>query len=290
MIDMHTHSLASDGSFSPSEIVKEAEKIGLYAFALTDHDTISGLEELELASERRGYARAVQGVEISARLGESSIHLCGLFINRSSVELGDLLKRARDGRNMRNIQITEKLNGLGFDISMEDVLGVSDGESVGRPHFAKILIKKGYFKTIQEVFDKLLKRGEPAYVERKLPSPGEAISAIHKSGGISIWAHPFARRNLNRRVFRESLDYIKDLGLDGLEAYYSTYDKGIQEYICQVAKEENLLISGGSDFHGENMDGVMLGSGMGGLLIPDEVFQPLQEAASKIKVIGDGSA
>ncbi len=278
---MHTHSCASDGSFSPSELVREAIRLGLYAFALTDHDTVSGIEELERASLELAYLRAVPGVEIAARFGEGSIHICGLFIDRFSSELNEILRWIREGRDKRNEKIIEKIQKLGYELYLNEVIESAGGESVGRPHFAKLLVSKGYFGTMQDVFDKLLKKGEAAYVERKLPSPEQAIDSIHKAGGISIWAHPFARKNLDRRQFRESLVYLKSLGLDGLEAYYSTYDKLTCEYLCQVAKDENMLISGGSDFHGENMDGVKMGSGMGGLSIPDAVFAPLDKHKPK---------
>ncbi len=283
MIDMHTHSNASDGSFSPSELLEEAMNRGLYAFALTDHDTLSGLDELDRAAAGKGYSRAVPGVELSVQIEDHSIHVCGLFVDRSSVGLRNTLEWTRERRDARNAKIIRKFNELGYDIRMEDILNVAKGESVGRPHMAKILVEKGHFKNIQDVFDKLLKKGESAYVERELPSPEKAVSAIRDAGGIAIWAHPFARRNMDRRKFRETLSYMKGVGLQGIEAYYSTYDRPTQDYLLQVAREEEMLVSGGSDFHGDNMEGVSMGAGMGGLKVPDRVFDELLEAKGKCR-------
>jgi len=278
MIDLHTHSTASDGSCTPSELIKEAIEKKLYAIALTDHDTISGLEEFENNAEKMGFSRAVSGVELSVRLRENSVHLCGLFINRNCEELISLLQWIRQKRNERNEKIIHNFNKLGYKITHEEFNEIAQGESQGRPHMASILVSKGYFASIQEVFDKLLKKGGNVYVERELPSPETAINIIKIAGGLPIWAHPFASKNIDRKNFRSDLKYLKSLGLVGIEAYYSTYTREIQEYLISVAKEENLLISGGSDYHGKLMDSVKLGEGMGGMCIPNEIFDNLRRA------------
>lgn len=276
MIDLHTHSTASDGSYSPEELILEAVKKGLYALALTDHDTVSGLFDFESSAQKYNFENFVPGVEISVRFKENSIHICGLFINKDSKNLSSLLSWIRNKRGKRNLRMIEKFKKLGYQISLEELNQIAVGESQGRPHMAKILVSKGYFKNTQDVFDKLLKKGEAVYVERELPSPETAISAIIEAGGIAIWAHPFSQRNLDRKNFRNNLSYLKGIGLAGLEAYYSTYTRDIQDYLLKTAKEEKMLISGGSDFHGHFVENVNLGTGMGGLSVPDGVFNDLK--------------
>jgi len=276
MIDLHTHSTASDGTSTPSELIEEAVKTKLYAIALTDHDTVSGLKECEEKAKDIGFSGAVSGVELSVRLRENSVHLCGLFINRKCEELISLLRWIRNKRDERNKKIIHNFNKLGYKITCEELNDTAVGESQGRPHMARILVSKGYFSDIQEVFDKLLKKGKDVYVERELPSPEMAVNIIKIAGGLPIWAHPFANKNIDRRSFRQDLKYLKSLGLVGIEAYYSTYTREIQDYLVSVANEENMLISGGSDYHGQLMDSVKLGKGMGGLSIPDEIFENLR--------------
>jgi predicted metal-dependent phosphoesterase TrpH len=278
MIDLHTHSSASDGSYSPSEILALAKKTGLTALAITDHDTVSGLEEFEQASTKLQYENAVQGVEMSVKIPNASLHICGLFIDRKNAELLALLKKIRGKRDERNLAIAEKLLALGYKISVDDVLKIAKGESVGRPHFAKVLVAKGYFKNTQEAFDRALKRGTCAYVDRMLPAPEEAISAIHGAGGLVFWAHPFGRKNFTKPRFISLLHELTQIGLDGIEAYYSTYDKETEKYLLSVSEKEGILVSGGSDFHGTNMDGIQIGTGDGNMAIPDRIFQELRDS------------
>ena len=166
MLDFHTHSTASDGSLSPTELLRAAVQAGLTAVALTDHDTISGLPEFLLAAEGQPIT-AIPGVEISSNLYNKEIHILGLFIDPDSTPLKIFLENARRNRNERNLLMLEKLNAIGYRITLEELQETARGESIGRPHVAEFLVKKGYFASVQEAFDSCLKRGGRAYTPRK---------------------------------------------------------------------------------------------------------------------------
>ena len=283
-IDLHTHSTASDGSFTPTELVAQAEKIGLAALALTDHDTVSGIPEfLEQAEKVEGLTPIV-GCEISINFSNKEIHIVALFIDYKNPQLLEMLDEARDNRNKRNEQIIRKLQSLDFDITMEDVLKVASGESVGRPHFADVLIRKGYFTERQEVFDAVLKRGRPAFCHRVLPTLERALETIHQAGGLAIWAHPVYRKKNERSYVRKTLRYMSKFEIDGVETQYPHYSEYQQQMLKEIATEMNLLESGGSDFHGENRPGVELGVGQGNLKIPYSMFELQKAAADKRKM------
>ncbi len=196
MIDLHTHSIASDGSDTPSELLGLALERKLTGIALTDHDTLSGLPEF-LARARGENIIAVPGLEISSSLYNKEIHILGLFIDPSSGKLADFLLKTRQNRNSRNSQILEKLNIMGYRITLEELESFAQGESIGRPHLARLLVKKEYFETIQDAFDHCLKRGARAYSPRVLAPPEESIRVIHEAGGLAFWAHPAANAPLS---------------------------------------------------------------------------------------------
>ncbi len=276
MIDLHTHSSASDGSDTPSALVSHAVEIGLHGIALTDHDTVSGIAEfLEAAS---GRIRAVPGLEISTSLYNKEIHILGLFVDPASEKLGEFLSLARDRRNERNKTILQKLNAMNYEISQKELEESAGGESVGRPHFARILVEKGYFESSQDVFDKCLKRGARAYTPRILPTPSESIDAIHEAGGLAVWAHPVYRSAGERAFVRKYLKKLVQFGLDGVEAYYSLYSPAQHAMLMEASVEHGILVSGGSDYHGENQNSVKLGSGGGSLAVPDAVLDCLEQA------------
>ena len=274
-VDLHTHSTASDGSCTPAEIVNMAAEKGLAAVALTDHDTVSGLEEFMREAENFPDLQAVPGVEISTDLLGSEAHIVGLFINYNCPSLNKLLKQIRKNRNHRNNLIIAKLRERGYDISLEEILTIAKGESVGRPHFAKILISKGYFSENQEVFDKCLKKGTPGYVKRQLPSPSEAIAEIHNAGGVAIWAHALYRRENEREYVSKTLKILIKAGLDGVETHYTTFSPEQQSLMQEFAERHQLLQSGGSDFHGSAHVKTTLGEGYGNLRVPEELFRQL---------------
>ena len=275
-IDLHVHSTASDGTFSPSELIDMAEKLDLAAIALTDHDTVSGLAEFLKRAETSS-VNAVPGVEVAVSWNYREPHILGLWVRDDCPELNSLLEEIRDNRHKRNDKIIEKLAENGYNITVDEIKEIGKGESIGRPHIAATLVKKGYFKTVKDVFSSCLARGGTGYVGRVLPDPKTAIEAIHKAGGMAFWAHPVHRHNSNTRDLFSNLKYLKSLGLDGVEAYYSQFSQGQHETLMKYAKELNMAVCGGSDFHGTNQPDVVLGKGRGSLSIPESVYDDLNK-------------
>lgn len=281
MLDFHTHSSASDGSDPPAELIRAAQRTGLSAIALTDHDTISGLPEFLRAAEASGVT-AVPGVEISSNLYNKEIHILGLFVDPVSPGLNAFLEAVRNKRNIRNQQMIEKLNIIGYQITLEELQNAAPGESVGRPHVAELLVKKGYFASIQEAFDSCLKRGARAYTPREPLPPGECINAIHAAGGLAFWAHPVYGARGERASVRRFLKVLVPLGLDGLEAYYSSFTERQTVMLNEMAQEFGILRTGGTDYHGEEVHpGIRLGIGTGDLCVPDELLPLMREKLEK---------
>jgi hypothetical protein len=274
MIDLHTHSNASDGASSPTELYAEAAALGLTAIALADHDTTGGLAEF-LAAARPGGPVAVPGVEVSVANADREVHIVGLFIRLGCDELEGLLREIRVNRDARNHKIIERLQQMGYGITLAEVRALAGGDSIGRPLFAQVLIGKGYFHEPQEVFDRCLKRGAPAYVPRVLPDPAAAIAAIHAADGLAIWAHALHRSRHEAAAFRQELDKLVDLGLDGIETLYSTFTPSQTALLTTIARERGLAVSGGTDYHGANQPSIRLGSGQGDMAIPDDIYLAL---------------
>lgn len=276
MIDLHLHSTASDGTLSPEEIVKKAMGIGLTAIALTDHDTIDGIEEFLKAAENLPIS-AVPGVEIAGAWNMREIHILGFWINCANKKLGALLENARLNRNIRNTTVIEKLNNKGYQVTHEELTSESKGEVIGRPHIASLLVKKKYFSTSQDVFSSCLARGSDCYTPRILPDVKDVIDSIHLAGGIAIWAHPLHRNKNDTRGTKIDILSMVGLGLDGVEAYYPQYTVRQHKLLMKYAEELKLAISGGTDFHGENQPTIKLAVGRGELNIPDEVYENLKK-------------
>ena len=285
LVDLHTHSTASDGSDSPSQLLKTAEEAGLAAVALCDHDTVSGLEEFETAAATSS-VEAIPGIEISTQLFKKEVHIVGLFVNRNSTALLEPLQYLRQARLDRNRQVIERLRTAGFMITEEDVAEFAAGESIGRPHIARALVKKGYFEDIYGAFAKCLKRGTPFYVPRKYLSPEESIRLIHEAGGLAIWAHPMHERRGDRAFLRKFLKEMIPWGLDGLEGYYALFTERQQAIAQAVAGELDLAISGGSDYHGVNQPSISIGNGQGNLMIPCSVLDALKQRLEKKRMTG----
>ena len=273
MVDLHTHSTHSDGTYSPEELINLAKKIGLKGLALTDHDTISGLKE---AFE---YANQVNlpflcGIEISIKYEKNGhFHLLGYFLSPEIPELDSVLQKLKEARKNRNKKLIEKLQNIGIDITYEELLNLGKGE-IGRPHIANLLVKKKVVKNVQEAFDKYLKKGAIAYVPKALLTPEEGIAIITKAKGIPVLAHPISLALSEEELF-DYLKYLKDLGLKGVEAYYSEHTREFTNFLLDCAKKLNLCVTGGSDFHGENKPDIKLGTGFGNLRVPEECFTNL---------------
>ena len=258
-IDLHTHTTASDGTLTPREVVALAKELGLGAVAITDHDTVSGLAEALAAGEETGM-RVVPGVELSSQLEQREIHIVGLGIHRESPALLALLAERREARVRRNRQLLERLAELGMVIPPEGLLT--------RTHVAEALARHGYAESTVDALQRYLIPGRPAWIAKKSPTPGECAAVIHEAGGKAFLAHldRIDQRDPERgkRLAREALR----MGLDGLEARYTTYTPAWEETADRMAAELGLLRSGGSDFHGARKPN-RLGSGLGGLWVPE---------------------
>lgn len=243
LADLHLHTNESDGTWSPTELVHEAIKLGLSAIAITDHDTTAGINEaLAVAPEK---IEVIPGIELSSREpnGED-VHILGLWIDPDSSDLNNQLAMFKEERIKRNGKILSKLNKLGININEEDVLQYAHKEIVSRSHIASALVNNKTVRTKQEAFDKFLTPGAPTYVERKTFAPEKAIELILNSGGVPVLAHPGLLNNL------DILPSLVKSGLVGLEVIHSTHTKKQTEFFLKLAKGYNLLPSGGSDCHG----------------------------------------
>jgi len=275
LIDLHTHSTASDGSFKPREIVLLAKKIGLRAVALTDHDTVKGLDEfMQAGTENK--LETVPGVELSAHFEKGTLHILGYFLDYKNPTLITKLKKFQQVRAERNPKIIKKLQALNIPITYEEVIAVSGGGQIGRPHIAKVLLDKGIVNTFDEAFQRFLKKGGPAYVEKEYISPKECIEIILEAGGLPVFAHPFTL-HLENRELEVFVKKLKTWGLEGIEIYYTEHTQEQINFYLYLAQRFNLCITGGSDFHGEQKKEIKLGFGYGNLRIPYSLLEKLKE-------------
>jgi len=259
LIDLHTHSTASDGSYSPAEVVRLAKEGGLAAMALTDHDTVDGLPEAMAAGEEFG-VEVIPGVEISAQFPGGTMHILGLFVEYHNGRLDQRLAVLKQARIDRNPRIIAKLNALGIPITMARVDRISGGGQVGRPHIARALMEAGYVQDLQEAFDKYLGWHRPAYVSKFRFPPDQALAMIREAQGIPVLAHPFTLGLGSASALKNLVIELKGLGLAGLEVYYSEHTPEQEALYLKLARELDLQISGGSDFHGLNKPEITLGS------------------------------
>ncbi|HEX6575138.1 MAG TPA: PHP domain-containing protein [Gemmatimonadaceae bacterium] len=241
-VDLHMHSTASDGALAPSAVVAAARDAGLSAIALTDHDTLAGLREAELAAEPLGI-RVVAGVELSAHDGAHEIHLLALHVQRRE-KLEQHLARFRDDRLVRAQNIVERLKGLGINVDIETVLEEAQGGAVGRPHVARALIRGGHVRDSREAFDRFLGAGKPGFIPKARLEVAEAISLTHDAGAIAVWAHP------GQEGRREKVEAYAKLGLDGIEVKHPGHYPDDVKRLAALADFFGLVPSGGSDWHG----------------------------------------
>ncbi len=281
MIDLHIHSRASDGTLTPRQIVELAIERNLQAIALTDHDTIDGIKEFLLGAANESEIKLIPGVEVSSIFNKRELHLVGLFIDSANRQLLDMLEQIRVDREYRNLIITERVCDMGYQISYDEVMAEAGGAVVGRPHFAGVLMRKYDFSSRQAVFDACLKRGTRGYVPRKLPHPRQVIETIHAAGGCVVWGHPIYRDKGERSFMRRVLRELVPVGLDAVEAYYSSFSSAQEATVKELAAEFNLALSGGSDFHGANIPDIELGSGYGELNVPDQLLTELEKRARR---------
>ena len=272
-IDLHTHSTCSDGTFLPAEVVKLAKEKGISAIALTDHDTLDGLPEAIEAGKKYG-VEVITGIEFSVN-ADTEMHMLGLNFDIDCPSIREVLDEMIIEREKRNHIVIEKLAELGMYITIEDILAETTSRVTGRSQIAKAMMKKGYVSTLKEAFDKYLYFGRPVFVERKSLTPEEAIELIHKSGGKAFLAHLNQTGKTDEELYTV-LSNLKKAGLDGIEGYYTEYTEDMNRRYRKMAADLGLLLSGGSDFHGENKAGYELGEGKGNLRIPYELIENLR--------------
>jgi hypothetical protein len=258
LIDLHVHSSASDGTYAPAEVVRLAKEGGLRALALTDHDTIDGLAEAVAAGPRYG-VEVIPGVEVSARFPGGSMHILGLGLNFPNGHLNERLAVLKRARAERNPQIIAKLNALGIKITLKQVEKLSGQGQMGRPHIARALMEAGYVRSIQEAFDLYLRYDGQAYVPKFRFPPAEAIAMIREVQGVPVLAHPFTLNLGSAAALKNTLEELMALGLAGVEAIYSDHTPEQEALYLRLAGELGLLVTGGSDFHGDNKPEVSLG-------------------------------
>lgn len=273
LIDLHTHTTASDGTDSPTELVHKAHAAGLVAVAITDHDTIDGLEEARRAGQECGI-RIIDGCELSVRTRYGEVHILGLWLPRDSSALQERLIELRRLRGERNVLIVEKLRSLGCDIHMDEVLAEGKG-SVGRPHIARVMVRKGFVPNECEAFEQYLARGCKAWFPKEVLEPEVAVRLLADLGATVSLAHPF----LQGYPVSWLEDFVQKLipyGLDTLEAWHSEHSPAQTRLCVDWAKKYGIGLSGGSDYHGENKPGIHLGVGRGGLRVPLDVLEKLE--------------
>lgn len=279
-IDLHTHSLCSDGAQTPTEVVYTAKAAGLSAIALSDHDCIAGVQEAVDAGKAAGI-EVIPAVELSAQ-SDTELHILGYFVDINNKKLQDTMAYAIQVRDERQEETCRKLNEQGFSITMEEARAEAHGNPVlCRAHFAQIMVRKGYAASVQEAFSKYLSVGCYAYSNRQALTGPEAVSLIREAGGIAVAAHLHLIKMPDDKL-RKYLKSLIPYGLDGVEGYYTDYTPDMEQRYRSMAKELGLVISGGTDYHGANKPHISIGKGRGNLEIPYTVLEGLRARHKEI--------
>jgi len=266
----------SDGTLTPTQLVERAKKNNIEVMAITDHDNVDGLKEGRQEAEKKGIT-FVNGIEISANFKDKDIHILGYFLNLEDKEFLGWLKKLQKKRHNRTLKILSKLSDLGIDISFSEVEGEVLGNVIGRPHIAKMIIKKGFSATMDEVFDRYLGDGKPAYVPKVGVDMVEVVKKLKANGAVVILAHPHLISHPDDTMIN-IIDSLVKNGLDGLELYYPNIETRKKNKLLKIAKRRDLILTGGSDFHGLNRANIDIGMGN----IPIEVFKKIVEKKEKI--------
>lgn len=281
-VDLHTHSNRSDGSYSPSKLVDYAIVKGLSAVALTDHDTIDGLDEAVLHADALAAAgepsvEVVPGIEFSTEYEKKDVHIVGLYISYNAPVFRDRLDAFVNSRINRNIKMCQNLQTAGIDITFDKLQARNPGAVITRAHYAAYLFEDGYVKSRQDAFSQYLGDHTKYFVPREKVTPAQAVDLILKAGGIPILAHP-PLYHMGQDRMDQLISSLKDVGLMGIEAFYSSYTNQDERDMRRFADKYDLLLSGGSDFHGDNKPGLDLGTGYGKLFVPEELLDKLKRA------------
>ncbi|MBE6673130.1 MAG: PHP domain-containing protein [Ruminococcaceae bacterium] len=279
MIDLHTHSNCSDGSMTPRELIIHAKQSGLAAIALTDHDTTEGIDEALKTGKEVGLC-VIPGVEFSTE-EVRQVHILGFFIDHrcEALQKAFAIQQAEREENFAQYLVNFEKNG--FPMTREEVLAHAPSGHVGRAHYAKVMMDKGYVCSVKDAFDRYLSIGMPLYIKRKVMLPQDAIGLIHEAGGLAFFAHPHQTKLCDEELYR-LMCRLKDAGLDGIEGYYPEYNNEMGEKFRSWAKKLDLMLSGGSDFHADMKPHIQIGTGIeGNLYVPDELLLPMRASLQK---------
>ncbi|SDP02835.1 PHP domain-containing protein [Desulforhopalus singaporensis] len=280
-IDLHIHSTMSDGTMTPTEIVRLAASRGLKAIALTDHDTADGVEEAMNTGEKCG-VEVISGIELSVKYKQQNIHLLGYFFDHTDQVFLEALTRLQQGRVERNKKIVKKLNDLGISVDLEELISTAGNGQMGRPHIARHLIQKGYVATMEQAFTELLGQHGRAYVSRFIYQFPEASGFIKNAGGLTVLAHPYNLVQQHVEVNR-LLQELADLGLDGIEVYYPSHPRKFKKELRKIAAQRSLFVTGGSDYHGDIRPGTGLAGGRN-ITVPDSVLEAMKNQLDGMNV------
>jgi len=273
-IDLHIHTVYSDGTYTPTEVVEKAKELGLAAISITDHDSVSGVEEAIRAGEKLG-VEVVPGIEMSSDAGEDEIHILGYYLNWKDKIFLTQLQVFQEDRAKRNQRLLKRLKELGMKLDHWEIKNIAPKGVVSRLHIARLMVKNGYVSSIGEAFEEWLNAGKPAYIKRMKVSPFEVIQLILKTDGIPVFAHPY----LSKRD-----DLIPEMvkrGLMGIEVYHSVHDTKAISHYRKIAEEYHLLITGGSDCHGEGKGEILMGT----VDVPASILEKLKKAKGMVKKI-----
>lgn len=276
IIDLHAHTTASDGSYTPKELVEYGKRQGLSALAVTDHDTVAGVREAQRYGEETGL-EVIPGVELSTRVDDCDVHMIALFIDCKNEELIKRLGDMAECREDRNFRMVDKLKKAGYQIDRSDLERLGKGKVLARGHIAQILIQRGYASDLKEALKKYLSKGTPGYVQKEVLPPEECIELVHGAGGLIFVAHLHQIDPDNPGHCEEICRRLLDMGADGLETQYCEFDDYWKNVTEKIAREYGCLRSGGSDFHGAMKKGLDLAVGYGDLAVPYEFLERMQE-------------
>ncbi|MFA4835807.1 MAG: PHP domain-containing protein [Dehalococcoidia bacterium] len=253
-IDLHIHTTASDGRLSPAEVVARAAELEVNTIAITDHDSVEGIQMALDEARKFPDLLVIPGVEMGADVPDGEMHILGYFVDHRSDELCKALKTLRDSRSNRGQAMVSRLDDVGIRLDWEHVANIANGASIGRPHIAQALLESGHVSSIIEAFDKYIGDGGPAFVERKKLGPAETVDLITRTGGLAVLAHPARAQDLDSIITE-----LKKAGLIGMEVFYKDYDQQTVGRLLKVARRHNLIPCGGSDYHGFETDGTQIG-------------------------------
>lgn len=275
LTDLHTHSTASDGTFSPSEVAALAKEAGLASVALTDHDTTDGLDEFMEAGRSLGI-ETIPGIELAAGYKNTELHIVGLFVDYKSSALKESMEFIVNERNERNKKMIKALSRIGMEISLRELEENAGGNIITRAHYANVMVNRGYVKNKEEAFDRYISSGRPGYVERETLTPKTCIEVIRKSGGIPVLAHA-TLYGYGYLEIHNLVGELKGYGLMAMETMYSTYTPRQSEELRKICEYYKLMKSGGSDFHGLNKPDIKIGTGRGALKIPQSFADEMKD-------------